>query len=231
MARPVIGISCYVEPARWGAWDQPAALLPASYVDAITRAGGRAVLLPPDDTDTDVLDRVDALMLCGGPDVDARLYGAAPHPTADVPRESRDAGELALYRGARDRGLPFLGVCRGLQIMAVAHGGTLIQHLPEVEGTAVHREAPGTYTDHVATFADGTLVARILGAGAARVNSSHHQCVDDPGDLTVTGRAADGTIEVCENHAVAFSLGVQWHPEVLTDPRLFDALVAAARTP
>lgn len=232
MPRPVIGLTCYLEPSQWGAWQVPAAVLHAWYLDAITVAGGRAILLPPDDAgDVSVLDRIDALVLVGGADVDASRYGQVPHATADVPRTARDASELQLYRGARERDLPVLGICRGLQVMAVAHGGSLHQHVPEIS-TLVHREVPGTFTDHAARFEPGSLIATVMGGTQVVVNSSHHQAVADAGNLTVSGRAEDGTIEACEDDDGAFVLGVQWHPEHpdrrAVDGGIFRALVAAA---
>ena len=212
MPAPVVGISCYLEPAQWGAWHLPAMLVPEWYVDMVRAAGALAVLLPPDD-DARALDRLDGLVLAGGADLDARRYGEQPHATADDPRTTRDESELALYRRARELGMPVLGICRGLQVMAVAHGGSLIQNLPDVPGTGVHRERPGEFVDHAATFAEGSLAASLLGAGPVTVNSSHHQSVASPGDLTVSGWAADDTIEACEDPAVDFCLGVQWHPE------------------
>ena len=230
MTRPVIGITTYNEPASWGAWvSVPAAQLQWAYIDKVQRAGGRVVLLPPDDVDTDIVARLDGLVLTGGADVDARLYGEQPHATADVPRELRDASEIALYRAAMARGLPVLGICRGLQVMAVAEGGALHQHLFDVVGDWSHREVPGTFVSHAARFADGSGIAAILGAGLTEVNSSHHQAVRDAGRLTVTGWAHDGTVEVCEDPARPFVVGVQWHPEMLDDLRLFSAFVDACR--
>lgn len=230
MGRPIIALTSYLEPARWGAWDTPAALLHAQYPAMVAAVGGRAVLLPPDDDpDVTVLDRVDALVLTGGADVDPGRYGATPDATTDPPRTERDASEIALYLGARERGLPVLGICRGLQIMAVASGGSLHQNVPDLPGAGVHRRAPGTFVDHGARLAEGSLVARILGVTAMTVNSSHHQCVADPGSLTVTGWADDGTVEACEDTSAGFVLGVQWHPEYTDNPRLLAALVAAAR--
>ena len=226
MPATVIGLSCYLEPARWGAWELPAALLPQWYVDLFQSAGATVVLLPPGDGAA-ALDRLDGLALVGGADVDARLYGEQPHETADVPRSTRDASELALYRGARERGMPVLGICRGLQVMAIAHGGTLFQNLPDVEESIVHRERPGTFVDHGATFAAGSLAASVYGTDEVTVNSSHHQAVDSPGNLVVTGRAADGTIETCEDPATDFCLGVQWHPEH-PDRRTADLPMVAA---
>lgn len=222
MSRPVIGLSCYLERATWGAWDVTAAVLPVWYLDLFQQAGATVVLLTPDtDPDPAVLDRVDGLVLVGGADVDSRLYGEEPDVTADEPRIVRDRTEMAYYRGARDRGLPYLGICRGLQIMAVCHGGSLHQNLPDVS-ELVHRERPGQFVDHGATFAPGSRIAEVMGANATIVNSSHHQAVKDPGDLTVTGWAADGTIEVCEDPAGGFVVGVQWHPEH-PDRRVADA--------
>ena len=212
MTRPVIGVTCYLEPAQWGAWSLPAALLPHWYLDLFHEAGADVILLPPEN-DPSVVSRFDGLAMVGGADIDARLYGAEPDQTADAPRLTRDASELGLYRAARERGLPVLGICRGLQIMAVAHGGSLVQNLPDVPGTIVHREQPGQFVDHTATFAPGSLAGRIFGTQAVVVNSSHHQAVENAGDLVVSGWAEDGTIEACEDPSTDFCIGVQWHPE------------------
>ncbi len=227
VTRPAVGLSCYVERARWGSWDTPAILLHQPYAQALLDAGADPVLIPPG-TSAAILDRLDALVLAGGPDVDPARYGAEPHPTTDDPRHARDESEVALYRGARERGMPVLGICRGLQVMAVAHGGALHQDLPSIEGTHTHREERGTFTEHGATILPGSLAARVLDAGEVIVNSSHHQAVADPGDLDITGYASDGTIEICEDPSARFVLGVQWHPEFLSDLRLFLALVAEA---
>ncbi len=232
-ARPVIGMTTYVEPARWGAWDVRAALLHEWYLDAVRAAGGRVVLLPPDTDDTDVLDRLDALVIIGGADVGPLHYGAEAHATTDAPRTERDASEIALCRAAIERDLPLLGICRGLQIMAVAQGGALIQDLPSEGFGLTHREMPGTFTEHAVRLAPDSLVASIYGAADLTVNSSHHQGVADPGTLTPTGWAQDGLIEVCEVPGARFGLGVQWHPEHpdrrTAESPLFAALVLAAR--
>lgn len=213
MPRPVIGLSCYLEPAQWGAWEIEAALLPHWYIDLFQEAGARVVMLPPDTgDDVDVLDRIDGLVIVGGADVNPASYGESPHETSDVPRTSRDTSEANLYRGARERQMPVLGICRGLQVMAVVHGGALHQNLPDVSAL-VHRERPGQFVNHAATFTAGSMIANSLGATDVIVNSSHHQAVRDPGDLTVTGWAQDGTIEVCEDQSMPFCVGVQWHPE------------------
>lgn len=225
--RPVIGITTYVEPATWGVWrDLPTTLVPHDYVAAVTLAGGRAILLPPDDLDTDVLRIVDGLVLSGGADLGPELYGAAPEPQT-VTRPDRDAAEMLLARAALTRDLPVLGVCRGMQLLTVAAGGSLHQHLPDVLGHDRHRPAPGVYGELAAGFTPGSRIAALMGDDT-RVHCFHHQGVDDPGTLTVTGRADDGTVEAVEDPAHRFVLGVQWHPEVSRDKRLFGALVAAA---
>ena len=230
MSRPVVGLCTYFEPASWTSWKQlPAAVVQHFYIEKLQNAGARVVLLPPDTGDVEVLERLDGLVLCGGADVDARLYNEEPHETADVPRESRDASEIALYRGASARDLPVLGICRGLQIMAVAEGGSLHQHLFDLVGDWKHRDAPGTFAEHAARFTPGSMIAQIYGTTDMVVNSSHHQAVKDPGRLTITGWAVDDTVEVCEDPTKRFSVGVQWHPEVMDDTRLFDAFVNACR--
>jgi putative glutamine amidotransferase len=225
--RPVIGITTYVEPATWGVWHNlPTTLVPHDYVAAVTQSGGRAVLLPPDDLDTDVLRILDGLVLSGGADLGPELYGAEPAPQT-VTRPERDAAEMLLARAALTRDLPVLGVCRGMQLLTVAAGGTLHQHLPDVVGHDRHRPAPGIYGEHQARFSAGSRIAALMGDDT-RVHCFHHQGVDDPGTLTVTARAEDGLVEAVEDPAHRFVLGVQWHPEVTRDKRLFGALVAAA---
>jgi putative glutamine amidotransferase len=226
--RPVVGITTYVSPASWGVWhDVETTLVPHAYVEAVTAAGGRAVLLPPDDVDTDVLRVLDGLVLAGGPDLSPELYGAEPGPLT-VTHPDRDVAELALTRAALAADLPVLGVCRGLQVLVVAGGGTLHQHLPDLLGHERHRPAPGVYGAHQATFAPGSRIAGLMGEDRA-VHCYHHQGVADPGDLTVTGWAADGCPEAVEAPEHRFVLGVQWHPEVTRDKRLFGALVAATK--
>ena len=230
--RPVIGVSCYGARAAWGVWDVDAVVLHRAYITAIEESGGAAVVIPPahDESSVDaVLDRIDALVIAGGADVDPASYGDDPHETTDRPRLDRDATERRLYRGARDRGLPVLGICRGMQVMAVEAGGRLLQDLPSAGYGLAHRERPGTFTEHGATFVEGSLASRILGTTGTVVNSSHHQAVADPGSLTVTGHASDGTLETLEDPDAAFVLGVQWHPEMTEDRRLFEALAVAAR--
>ncbi|GIE84170.1 gamma-glutamyl-gamma-aminobutyrate hydrolase [Actinoplanes regularis] len=214
-------------PASWGVWrDLPTALLPHDYAAAVTRAGGRAVLIPPDDQDTDVLRVLDGLLISGGPDISPGLYGEEPGPHTVIHPE-RDEAELLLLQAALDRDLPILGVCRGMQLLVAAHGGTLHQHLPDVLGHERHRVAPAVYSRHDAVFTPGSRIAELMGADVA-INCFHHQGVADPGKLVVTGRAEDGLPEAVEDPDRRFLLGVQWHPEVGRDRRIFGALVAAA---
>lgn len=226
--RPIIGITTYVEPASWGVWrDLPATLIPHAYVEAVTMAGGRAVLLPPDDRDADIVDRLDGLVLAGGADLDPELYGAEPAP-ATVTRPERDRGEMLLLRRALELDKPVLGVCRGMQQLVIAAGGRLHQHLPDLLGHHGHNPAPGVYGEHEARLTPGSRVAALLGATAV-VHCHHHQGIADPGTLEVTARTEDGLPEAVEDPSRAFVLGVQWHPEVTRDEQLFGALVAAAR--
>lgn len=225
--RPIIGITTYVMPASWGVWrDLPTTLVPHDYTAAVTQAGGRAVLLPPDDLDADVLRALDGLLLSGGPDIDPALYGQDPGPHT-VTHPERDAGEMTLLRAALDRDLPVLGVCRGMQLLVAAYGGTLHQHLPDTLGHQRHRIADGVYSEHDVVLTPGSRIAGLMGEDLT-INCFHHQGVADPGKLTVTGRAEDGLPEAVEDPARRFLLGVQWHPEVSRDRRLFGALVAAA---
>jgi putative glutamine amidotransferase len=231
--RPWIGITTYIDEARWSGRVGRVSLLPSSYAEAVNRAGGRAVLIPTDDPGTDTLDRLDALVIAGGSDVDPARYGEEPHPQTAWVAE-RDAAEFLLLQGALDRDLPVLGVCRGMQLMAVAYDGRLHQHLPDVLGHDGHRPAgePGAsprYAHHAVRLVPGSRLHGILGDEVV-VNSMHHQGVADPGRLTVAGaHPPDGLVEALEDPERGFVLGVQWHPEDLPDGRLFDALVAAAR--
>lgn len=226
MKKPIIGISCYVEPAQWGAWNIEAAVLPFAYVASVTQAGARAVIIPPDVDGAEVVENLDALIIAGGADVNAALYQETAHETADQPRVARDSSEIALYKKALELNKPFLGICRGMQIMAVASGGSLIQHLPDVSALS-HRPAPAQFVEHGARFEAGSLVEKLLGKEMI-VNSSHHQAVKTSGTLKITGWAEDDTIEVLENPDHKFVIGVQWHPEMHHDKRLFEALVKAA---
>lgn len=225
---PVIGITSYVEQARWGVWDVPASVLPFRYVERVEAAGGRAVVLPPTAAGDDaVLDRLDGVVLAGGADLDPQLYGEEPHPETTGLRPERDAAELPLLRSALERDLPVLGICRGMQLMSVLAGGSLVQHLPDAVGHERHRPAPGVYGLHDVRLEPGSRAHAVLG-DTVTVPSYHHQGLASAGSLTVTGWADDETPEVVEDPERRFALGVLWHPEAGDDLRLFQALVAAA---
>jgi putative glutamine amidotransferase len=230
VARPVIGITSYAEQARWGVWDEPAALTPLAYVQAVEKAGGRALLIPPTNEGIEeTLDALDGILFSGGSDLDPDLYGAEPHPETNGVRPERDRAELALLCAALDRDMPVLAVCRGSQILNVARGGDLVQHLPEVVGDDKHKHTAGVFADHDVDLVAGTKVQEILG-DRAPVKSHHHQGYGRLGEgLREAARAEDGTIEALEDPAKRFALGVLWHPEGGEDMALFEALVEEAR--
>jgi putative glutamine amidotransferase len=228
--RPVIGITAYVEPARWGVWDQRAVLVPHDYVRMVEQAGGRPLVVPPsEEAVEETLGALDGIVFSGGADLDPGLYGAAAHEATDVPRTDRDAGELALLRAALERDVPTLAVCRGSQLLNVARGGDLVQHLPEVVGHERHKHLPGTFSDHGVDVRAGTRLASLLG-DRAPVKSHHHQAFGRIGEgLIETAWAEDGTLEGLEDPARRFVVGVLWHPEAGEDQALFEALVDEAR--
>lgn len=227
----VIGLSTYCEPARWGAWELPAALLPANYVAQVSRAGAVPLLIPPvPGTAAAVVSRLDGLILTGGGDLDPGRYGAAADPRTTRVSPERDGSESGLLAAALAAGLPVLGICRGLQLLNVALGGTLCQHLPEEGG---HSGRPGSFGTHQVRVAAGTRLAAILGDGWLDVPTAHHQGIERLGDgLVPAAWAADGLIEAVELPPAAgrhpFVLAVQWHPEASGDERLVKALAAAS---
>jgi putative glutamine amidotransferase len=236
MARPVIGICTAMERARWSVWDQDAYLLPRSYVDAVQDAGGLALLLPPDpaaleDPDA-ILDLLDGLILAGGADIDPATYGEQAHAETHRTVPERDDFELALTRRALERDVPLLGICRGMQLMNVAAGGTLLQHLPDSHGHHEHRRNPGSFdgADHDVRLTDGSLAARAAGEVVHATKSHHHQGVGRVAEgFEVTGWSAiDELPEAFEAPDRRFALGVQWHPEADEGSRLIAALVAEA---
>ena len=231
MSRPLIGITTYVEPASWGHWQLDAALIPYDYVRSVEAAGGRALLVPPSaDAIEETLDALDGLVLSGGADVDPDSYGADAHPETSGTRPERDAGELALLQAALARDMPVLAVCRGFQIMNVARGGDLVQHLPEVVGHEQHRAVKGVFSDHEVRIDDDSRLGTVLD-GRAPVKSHHHQGVGNVGEgLREVAWADDGTVEGLEDPERRFALGVLWHPEAGEDRRLFEALVAEAQS-
>lgn len=231
---PVVGLTTYLERATQGVWDVRAAFLPHQYFEAVTAAGAAAVLLPPQPDPgpaaETVLDALDGLILTGGLDVQPELYGAPRHPLTDPARPDRDAWELALLGGAMRRGMPIFGICRGLQLIDVALGGTLHQHLPDALGTERYRIGGGVFAENTVEIVDGTRLARMLGAGPFAVHSYHHQGVDRVADgVVVTARTDDGLVQAFEAPGEDYLVAVQWHPEENADDRrLFLGLVAAA---
>jgi putative glutamine amidotransferase len=233
MSRPTIGVTAATEKVSYGVWSEVQAFMsPASYARAVQRASGRPVLLIPDQEDTEdpdgVLDFIDALIVTGGAgDVDPALYGEEPHPETGPVQEERDAYELALVRAAIGREMPVLGICRGMQILNVAYGGGIEQHIPDVVGNEDHRHTPGTFADHDVDLEPGSLAARAVGAERAPVKSHHHQGVKEIGaGLAVTARAEDETVEAIEDPSCPFVLGVLWHPEEDEKSQLIKALVS-----
>jgi gamma-glutamyl-gamma-aminobutyrate hydrolase PuuD len=252
--KPVIGLTAYAERARWAVWHSPAVLLPLAYAEQVTLAGGIPVLLPPVPGIAGAVARLDGLVLTGGGDIEPAAYGADPHPLTDRVSQQRDRAERDVLAAALAAELPVLGICRGLQVLNVARGGTLHQHLPDAPGldgrAAAHTPEPGTYGSHPVRIAPGSKLAEILGRTDGHdvhrpgpngqgtleraVPTSHHQAIDRLGDgLTATAWAADGVIEAVELGLAGpgqhpFVLAVQWHPEVGDDPRLLQELIAAA---
>ena len=229
MSRPVIGITTYAEVAQWGVWNERAALVPLLYVDAIGRAGGRALLVPPsEDGVEETLDALDGLVFSGGSDIDPSAYGAEAHPETNNTRPDRDRGELTLLEAALARDMPVLAVCRGSQVLNVARGGDLVQHLPEVVGDERHKHTPGVFADHDVSIEPGSRLGALVGEHAP-VKSHHHQGFGRVGDgLREVAWADDGTIEALEAPDKRFALGVLWHPEAGEDFALFEALVREA---
>jgi putative glutamine amidotransferase len=235
-ARPIIGLTTYLQQARSGVWDVRASFLPAIYFEGVNLAGGIAALLPPQQVDAEIADRLldglDGLVVTGGRDVDPGRYGQAPHPATDQPVEDsrvRDAFEFALLRTALDRGMPVLGICRGAQVLNVALGGTLHQHLPDVLGHNRHQQGDAVFTTSSVRTVPGTRLAALIGE-SSDAQCYHHQAIDRLGaGLVVSASDADGVIEAVEMPGDDFVLAVQWHPEErLDDLRLFAAVVEAA---
>ena len=232
VARPVIGICSATERARWSVWDQEALITPRGYVDAVQRAGGQAILLPPDEraqTEPDAwLDLIDGLILAGGTDIDPVAYGADRHTETTHTTPRRDHFELALARRALERELPLLGICRGMEILNVAYGGDLVAHL---ETADVHMHTPGVFSDHEVELEPGSVAARAVGSERVQVRSHHHQGVGRLGDgLVASGRSVgDGVIETVEMGDHEFALGILWHAEEDVRSKVIWALVAATR--
>jgi putative glutamine amidotransferase len=227
VAKPLIGITTYVEPASWGHWQLEAALVPYDYVRAVERAGGRAVLVPPDDDGIEeVLDALDGLIFSGGNDLTPESYGAEADPTTNGTNPARDSGELTLLRAALERDLPVLAICRGVEVLNVVRGGDLVQHLPDVVGHEEHRAVSGEFSEHGVRVDPSSRIEEVRGP----VKSHHHQGLGRIGEgLREVAWADDGVVEAVEDPAKPFVVGVLWHPEASEDQRLFEQLVEAAR--
>jgi putative glutamine amidotransferase len=235
MARPLIGVCAAVEPASYGVWkDEPAVLLPLSYSRAIHGAGGMMAMLPPDrrasEDPRELLDRIDALVLGGGADIDPEGQGVERHPETVGTNPDRDNFEIALALGALERGMPVLGVCRGMQVLNVACGGTLDQHIPERLGHEIHRPVPGSWAEHEVRIEPGSLAAEATGTERLTVKSHHHQGVDRiPESLRPSAWATDDeSVEAIESGDGSFALGVLWHPEEDSGDAIIPALVSRA---
>jgi putative glutamine amidotransferase len=228
--RPVIGICSAIESARWAAWEVVVNLSPRTYSLAVQRAGGVALILPPDDSvaeaPDELLDLIDGLILAGGSDIDPGSYGAKPHPETKNTWPERDRFEIALGTRALERDMPVLGICRGMEMLNVIQGGTLNQHL----GLELHRHTPGVFTDHRVNLQAGSLAARVVGSEKTEVKSAHHQGVEELGEgVAVTGHADDGVVEAIELPDRSFAVGVLWHPEEDERSRVVGSLVDEAR--
>lgn len=233
-SRPVIGLTTYLQQAQTGIWDVHASFLPGIYIEGVTLAGGIAILLPPQPVDggivEQILDGIDGLIITGGRDVDPAAYGHDPLPTTDEPDRVRDAWELALVSAAIRRRLPVLGICRGAQVLNVALGGTLHQHLPDILGHTRHQQGNAVFTTSSIRTVAGSRLAGLIGE-STNAQCYHHQAIDRLGDgLTISARDGEGVIEAVELPGEDFVLAVQWHPEeTLDDLRVFAGLVEAAR--
>lgn len=235
MKRPLIGLSTYRERGQTGVWDTQFDMLPADYARAVQATGGIPVLLPPvapyDQVATDVVSRLDGLIITGGADVNPAAYRQAAHARTGAPRLDRDSWEFALLDAAAARALPTLGICRGMQVMAVHAGGTLIQHVPDVVSSVQHDPGGDAYGRTSVRVEPGSQLATLLGGREINVPCHHHQAVADHPGFVATAHAADGLLEAIEDPSVRFRLAVQWHPEVDPEIGVVAGLVAAALLP
>ena len=231
MDAPVVGLTTYRQQAAWGVWSTRADLLPTEYAVAVEAAGGVPVLLPPvalPSAARTVVGRIDALVVSGGADVDPGRYGAEPHERTAGWQPDRDAWELALLTAADEAGLPVLGICRGMQLMAVHAGGTLDQHTPDLVGHETHSPGADAYGAVAVATEPGSRLAALVGP-EVEVSCHHHQSVATHPGFTAVARAADGTLEAMEAAGERFRLAVQWHPETRVEIGLMAGLVQAAR--
>ena len=226
---PVIGVTCSYREASFANWSMESAILPSTYARAIFRAGGTPVIIPPSENPKGLLDRIDGLVIAGGPDLDPSTHGQNPDPDTKGFCPEQDASEIILLEGAMERDMPMLGICRGMQLLSVLHGGSLHQHLDSTSRFEGHGGYDGVVTEHGVITEGGSRITALMGLGFT-VNSTHHQGVADAGSLRVTAHAEhDGLIEAVERDDLRFCLGVQWHPERIGHDVPYSALVQVAR--
>ena len=228
LSAPVIGVTTSVNVRDYETPEQAVVMVPANYPQAIRRAGGIPILLTEGDDVETLLARLDGIIIAGGRDVDPARYGEEPHERTDNLRPEQDTWESALIATAIERDLPLLCVCRGHQLLAIERGGRLHQHLPETPGYEKHGATGGEWSNHAVEIDPNSRLGSILGTNVIG-NSGHHQGVADAGDLTIVGRTEDGLIEAVELPGASFLLSMQWHPEMLNQTKVFDALIEAAR--
>ncbi|MEY4944919.1 MAG: hypothetical protein RL384_863 [Actinomycetota bacterium] len=234
--KPVIGLTSYRQRGQTGVWDTEMAMLPAFYLEGVTRAGGIAVILPPQHVNSEdarnLLSGLDGLVVTGGRDVEAARYGHQSHEKAEKPDRLRDLLEDELITAAIQMKLPFLGICRGAQMLNVNRGGTLIQHLPDLVGDNRYLLGDGNFAHMPMSVREGSLLASIVGDQVENAALYHHQAIDEPGEgLQVVAYSPDGIVQAVEVENHPFGLAVQWHPEqTLDDMRLFEALIAATNS-
>jgi putative glutamine amidotransferase len=229
LTRPVIGITSYLEQAAWGPWDKPAVLVPATYVRAVEKAGGRPLVVPPlPDGLDEVIDALDGLLFIGGSDIDPSMYGATPHPETTRIRPQRDRAEAPLLARALERDVPVLAICRGMELLNVVRGGTMEQHVPDRSTSVSHKVADDAYVKHEVSIKPDSRLGELLGE-STWVHSHHHQAPEVIGEgLVEVAWALDDTVEGIEDPSKTFVVGVLWHPEEGDDPAMFNALVDAA---
>jgi len=226
--KPLIGVTTSVKIRDYETPNQAVVMLPTTYPNAIKNAGGIPILLTEGEEVEQLLSRIDGLIIAGGRDIDPALYGEAPHNNTTDLRPEQDAWEITLMRAAIERDMPMLCVCRGHQLLSVERGGHLYQHLPETPRFEEHGSTGGEWSDHIVKIDSDSKLGAILGT-QTRGNSGHHQGVADAGDLTVVGRTEDGLIEAVEMPDKKFVISTQWHPEMIEQAAIFDALIEAAR--
>jgi putative glutamine amidotransferase len=233
--KPRIGLTSYRQQGQTGVWNTEMAMIPAFYIEGITRSGGVAIMIPPQALSSteakDIISSLDGLMLCGGRDIDPSRYGQAPHSEAEEPDKLRDELEEQLLSAAIEADLPFLGICRGAQMLNINRGGTLIQHLPDVVGDNRYRKGNAEFNPAEVAVEDGSILGSLVGQKVSNASMYHHQAIDQLGEgLIVTAKTEDGIIEAVELANHPFGVAVQWHPEqTLEDLRIFEGLIEAAR--